>query len=318
MLSGLSSHASFTMLVDAGVRDPQTLRRPDSRFQDIAPPGALAVRCHYVENGTASGASDTPDLLLLHGFTFNAFTWSPVMAGLGRNRRVVAYDRIPFGLSDKPLPMQWKPGQDPYTADATLMQMRALIQALGLRRPVLVGNSAGALLAAQAVLDDPAAYAGLVLVCPALLSGPWRLPRWLANSPPMNRIGPLIARKVGRNDWLLRRSFHDPTRISDEDVACAGIATRIANWDTALWEYVKSANSQPRLATVLHRISVPTLIIGGAHDRVVSPADCPRIAELIPDAELSIIANAGHLPQLECPAEFQAIVNDWLARRFPV
>jgi pimeloyl-ACP methyl ester carboxylesterase len=290
-----------------GLRPPAELVEPGGRIVEVPFPGTRGLQVHVREAGEGDR-----EFLLLHGFTFNSWSWAAVMPGLARHGRVVAYDRVPFGLSEKLLPGDWS-GPNPYTADAALRQLEALRDALGLRRPVLVGNSAGAFLAARAVLAAPGRYAGLVLVGPAILRGPSQASVPLLRTPQLRHVGPLLARRVGRNGWLLRRSYAHPERITAEQARRCAIATEATNWDAALWEAIASGTAQPDISAEVPRIAVPTLIIGGERDAVVPASDFRRLAEMIPGAELTVLPDVGHVPQEEAPEEFLSAMERWLS-----
>jgi pimeloyl-ACP methyl ester carboxylesterase len=60
----------------------------------------------------------------------------------------------------------------------------------------------------------------------------------------------------------------------------------------------------PKLRYHLDRITVPTLMLRGASDRLVSQAYAEAYAKLIPHARLEVIPEAGHAPEIERPQEF--------------
>ena len=70
----------------------------------------------------------------------------------------------------------------------------------------------------------------------------------------------------------------------------------------------------PRLAGRLHRITSPTLCLWGEQDRVVSSAYAREFARLIPNAEVQLIPEAGHLASLEKTEEWVAAVVGFLGR----
>lgn len=269
-------------------------------------PGTPGLEVHVEEAGEGSTG-----FLLLHGFTFNSSSWHDVLGGLADLGRVVAYDRIPFGRSAKLQAGDWT-GPNPYAPDATLEQLFALMDAVGLARAVLVGNSAGGLLAARAALDRPDRVAGLVLSCPAIFTGPGGRGAGLLRIP---WLGIPLARRLGDNAWVLRRSFHDPARITDDRLARTRIATTQPGWDRALWEFLKASTMQPDISGHLDQLRQPVLILGTTHDRVVKPADFPRLKSRLPDGELVLVPDAGHVPHEEQPAACLAAIRDWLGRR---
>ncbi len=275
---------------------------------DVPFPGTsgLSFYCRHAGDGT-------PEFLLLHGFTFNSSSWLDVMPGLAGLGRTVAYDRIPFGRSQKPLPGDWS-HENPYTHDAALWQLLGVMDGAGLERPIIVGNSAGGLLAARAALAWPDRVAALILICPSIFGGPPAVAAKLMNQRWMNGPGVSIAKRIGNTRWLLRRSFRDPTRIDAARLRQAAVATESDGWAHALWEFIKVSTLQPDLSRQLADIRQPVLVITGDADRVVAPAAQQRLVDRLPHAELCTIADAGHVPHEEQPAAVLDLVRSWLTR----
>jgi pimeloyl-ACP methyl ester carboxylesterase len=68
----------------------------------------------------------------------------------------------------------------------------------------------------------------------------------------------------------------------------------------------------PKLKRRLHRIKVPTRLIWGEHDGIVTPAYGKAYADAIPGAMLQVIPGAGHFPHLEQPEAFMAALREFL------
>jgi proline iminopeptidase len=65
----------------------------------------------------------------------------------------------------------------------------------------------------------------------------------------------------------------------------------------------------------LHEVDVPTLLIAGRHDALTAWPQSERIAARLPDSEVVILEESGHIPWLDEPDAFFAAVRDWLERR---
>ncbi|GAB5354454.1 hypothetical protein AAMO2058_000120300 [Amorphochlora amoebiformis] len=144
------------------VLDPSQVAEADSRFIRVA-----GVRLHYRQAIPKEGVRvGKPALVLIHGFNGCTFSWRHVLQPLADavGGRVIAFDRPPFGLSERPT--SWT-GENPYSASAAINLTTALTRALGLRRYILVGHSAGAPIAASACTQSNRCE-GLVLVAPAV------------------------------------------------------------------------------------------------------------------------------------------------------
>ncbi|MCG5535159.1 alpha/beta fold hydrolase [Ectothiorhodospira mobilis] len=292
-----------------GLETAAEVAPPQSRFIQVEAPGTDGLKLHYLEAGTAG---EGPTFVLLHGFTFNAFTWNRVMDDLARQGRVLAYDQVPYGLSAKPVPGEWS-GPSPYTKAAALDHLFAFLDAQGVERAVLVGNSAGGTLALEAALQRPQRVEGLILVNPWVYVNRPTFPQWLAESPQMGRLSLFLARQMGRRAPLLELSYAHPERIDPQRRALTLIHTRVRHWDLAWGELFRQSLTQPvNVSDHLGQIRQPALVLVGASDRVVDPQDSLRAAGALPRAQTAVIPDCGHVPQEECPRAVVREVEAWL------
>jgi pimeloyl-ACP methyl ester carboxylesterase len=119
---------------------------------DVAGAGGvrLAVREHEAPSTSA------PGLLLHHGLASSQRIWDLALPRLTRHFRVITYDARGHGLSAKP--------SSGYGFDSVVADARAVIRAVGLRRPIVVGHSWGATVALELAARHPRAVGGAVLV----------------------------------------------------------------------------------------------------------------------------------------------------------
>ncbi len=280
-----------------------------SRFVDIAFAGTDGLAIHYLE---PLAPADTVPFLLLHGFTFNAWTWQSVLDTFAARGRVVAYDQVPYGLSAKPQHADWS-GPNPYSKEAAIDQLFGVMDALGLERAVLVGNSSGGTLALEAALARPERVSALILVAPWVYATRPTLPDWLASLPQMRRLSLLIARKLGENGALLDLSYADASAVTEARREQFGLHTRIAGWDLAWGELLALSLSAPvTVSAHLAAVHVPVLIVSGEVDRLVPVEDSRRVAEQLPHGSFALLPGCGHVPQEECPDAFARVVDEWL------
>jgi pimeloyl-ACP methyl ester carboxylesterase len=284
-----------------GTGPPEQLADPDSKFVDVN-----GLRVHYKEVGQGE-----PALILQHGFAASLFTWREVLGALAQGRRVVAFDRPAFGLTERP--MEWE-GPNPYSAESQADLTIGLMDALGIQKVILVGNSAGGTVSALTALRYPERIPALVLVDPAIYQG--GRPAWfglLARTPQMQRLGPLLVRRIqkwGRD--FGESAWHDPSRLTDEVWAGYTKPLQAENWDRGLWN-LTAASGPTGLGEVLDRLQMPVLVLSGDDDRIVPTEQSVRLANELPDAELVIFPNCGHVPQEECPDLFLEAVEEFLS-----
>ena len=230
----------------------ESLADPDSRFVDVE-----GLRVHYKQMGEGS-----PTYILLHGFGASTFSWREVMAPLAESGTVIAFDRPAFGLTERPMreTEDW-PGYNPYESASQPRITLGLMDALNVEQAVLVGNSAGGTVAVQTALVAPDRVEALVLVDAAIYAGGGTPPfvRPLLNTPQMNHLGPLIARRI--REWGVdfgRSAWHDPSRIPPEFWEGYLKPLRAENWDRALWELTRSSR-RPDLPSRLDELAMPVL-----------------------------------------------------------
>jgi pimeloyl-ACP methyl ester carboxylesterase len=313
---GLVAAVVGPLLVDPtpapGKTSASALRRPGTDFVTIPFEGTDGLRLHIAERAGATDAAATSTFVLLHGFTFNLYTWNWLMPALAERGRVIAYDQVPYGLSAKPLPGTWI-GSNPYSKAAALVQLTTLLDELGVERAYLVGNSSGGTLALEAAFAHPDRVAGLILLAPWVNSKRPILPAWLVDLPQIRRLTLLLARTLGTDAPLLGYGYADPSRLDEERRALTVVHRQMANWDAAWAALLARSLTDPvGIGAHLEEIDTPTLILTGTEDRIVPPADTLAAARALPDATYAELPGCGHLPQEECPALVIDIVDQWL------
>jgi len=295
----------------------QAADRPDrvadsalSRYAEVPFEGTDGITLHYLDTGPAD--SDAPALVLLHGFTFNAFTWLGPLEGLAQRRRVIALDQLPYGLSEKLVPGDWT-DSNPYAREAAVALALGLIDRLGLQRVILVGNSSGGTLAAELALAAPGRVEGLVLIAPWVYASRPVLPRVLARSLPLQRLSLFIGRQLGDRMPLLDRSFARPEAIGAERRRLARVHTRTRNWDLAWGALINQSLHTPiEVAAAIDRLDQRVLVISGDLDRLVPVEDSRRLAAALPNADFVVLEGCGHVAHEECPEAFVDAMGAWL------
>jgi pimeloyl-ACP methyl ester carboxylesterase len=291
---------------EAGQHAGEELAGPEGRFAHLA---GLDVHHETV------GRDRDPTVVLLHHFYGNTATWRHVLADLGRDHHVAAFDRPGFGLTERPDRSGWRQG-NPYTRGTSARITLDLLDHLDTPDAVLMGSSAGGTVALEAYARAPERIRALVLLSPAITGdvGPPATLRPLLRTPQARRLGPRIVRRMAGDLTLERvgRSWHDPSRATRGDLEAYRRPLLAEGWDRALWEVV-TAEAPPNLAGLLGTIDVPTLVVAGESDAVISPRWNARTARAIPGARFEVLPECGHTPQEECPDVLGELVRDFLA-----
>jgi pimeloyl-ACP methyl ester carboxylesterase len=289
----------------------QSVAGEQSRFMTVPFDGTNGITLHYLESGddTDGGVA----FVLLHGSFFNSSSWDMVIESLGELGRAVAYDQIPYGLSEKLTEGEWS-GRNPYTTEAALEQLVSVLDVLGFDQVYLVGSSFGGTLAVRAALEYPSRVAGLILVAPAVFVDE-SMPVWLVESPQMNNLGPYLARLLGSGTSFYEKCYSDDSFFSGTRKRDTMIMTEVRDWDFALWQYLKTWGAgSVDFTGRIPEIDIPVLIVSGAEDRIVPPVDAEKLHAMLPRSTLAYIPDAGHMPQEESPEEFLDLVLPWIER----
>ncbi len=281
---------------------PTKLADSDSQFVDVR-----GLQLHYKKKGNGK-----PFFLLLHGFGASVYSWRELMDPLSAEGSVIAYDRPAFGLTERPL--EWREW-NPYSSSAQVDIALELLDLSGAEKAILVGNSAGGTLAAQIALQEPERVEALVLVSPAIYETRSRSGwlRHLLRLPFMEHIGlRLLRANFPKAGDRVKEAWHDKTKFRPEFREGYELPLKAQNWDIGLWNFMLAREEKGNLIEGLKQSQVPTLILSGDDDRIVPTASSVRLAGEI-NAELQLLEACGHLPQEECPGQFLASLNAFLA-----
>ncbi|MBN2860135.1 MAG: alpha/beta hydrolase [Sphaerochaetaceae bacterium] len=258
--------------------------------------------------------STTP-LVLLHGFGANTGSWMYLMPPLSESYPVYAYDRIPFGLSERYISESFDRERSPYRSEAIIERAFSLLDEWGIDEAVLVGSSAGGTVALQMALADPERIKALILIDPAVYSGGGPgFVRFLLRFRLFQGIALNSIRGLREEpEKLLEDSWYDPSRYPEELKEAYIRATRVENWDRALLEFTR-ASAALDLKDRLEDIGQKVLLIHGRQDSIIDVKESIRLAEELPFVEFHIIEESGHLPHEENTEEVLRLILDFLKR----
>ncbi len=282
------------------------LAGPDSRFLDI---DGIAVH-HRV-----TGPEDAPTVLLFHHFYGSVATWRHVQDDLSSDHRVVSFDRVGFGLTERPPRSRWN-GRNPYTREMSARIALALLDDLGERGAVLVGSSAGGTAAIETYARAPRRVRGLALLSPAItgdVGAPAAL-RPLLRTDTAAGLGAVLVRRLAGDVTRERvaRSWHDPALADEADVEAYARPLQVTGWDRGLWEAM-TAERPPDLRHVVRRIQAPTIVIAGESDRLIRPHWNRRTAAALPHGRFELLPEVGHTPHEERPDLLLPVLRGFLA-----
>ena len=243
-----------------------------------------------------SGRHDAPALVLLHGIGSTSAGWRLQYQPLGAQLRVVGWDAPGYGGSAPLAP------EHPAVADY-VRSLASLLDALGIERALLATNSWGTPTAVGFARAHPQRVRGLVLGGPAAGLG----------SAPEAQRAKFVADRIERITRL------GVAKMREEDAArlvAPGASAEVLAWirspaGVTIEGYAQAARmlGAADVPGDIANVKCPVTIVSGELDIIAPPeTNAKRIAAAAPHAKFVSLPGCGHLPHLEQPERFNAIV----------
>ena len=250
----------------------------------------------------------------MHAVEESAFDWRWVLPELSRTHRVYAPDLPGFGDSAKPTTAG-------YTPAFFERFVATYLDALGVERAAIVGNSLGGLIALRLALSDPGRVTALGLissaglgreVSPTLVSATLPVYAELALSWGKTPLG-AAQRAWGRVPLV----FANPARVPPEWIAEQYRLSQLPGYLEANVAALRAQlhpflGQREVLLDQLHRLRMPTLVVWGILDRVIPCYQARGALARLKHGHLELIPDCGHLPQVERPDRFVAALAAFL------
>jgi len=267
---------------------------PEGKYVDVG--GGITM--HYHEAGTG----DRGVILFVHGSGPGASGWSnfkgnyPFLAE--RGYRTLVPDTMGYGYSTKP-------EEGTFSLDDVAAQYRGLLDALGVDRVTVVGNSQGGAVAITIALNYPDLVDKLVLMAPGGLES---RETYMAMEGIKAMIRVLY--KEGISKETMRKVFtlqlHDESKITDEVIEERYQVAMTQHKDNIARIHV--ANQEDRLP----EIQCPVLCFWGADDKFCPASGASKIASRCPSSRTMLIASCGHWVMVEYPKLFNELTLKFL------
>jgi pimeloyl-ACP methyl ester carboxylesterase len=218
---------------------------------------------------------------------------APVTAELARDHELIIPSPPGFGRSERP---DWIESPD----DISYIYLD-LMERLNIEKLPAIGFSFGGWLALEMATKDDGLFSKLVLVDPygVKIGGPM--------DRDIEDVWNIHPEKVAALKWFdAGKGKRDFTAMPESELTV--IARNNESFARFCWD---PCLHNPKLARRLHRVRLPTLFVWGENDGIVTPNYGKAYSRMIPGAEFSVIAKAGHYPHLEQPDEFMRLVRDF-------
>jgi pimeloyl-ACP methyl ester carboxylesterase len=262
---------------------------------------ANGIEIYYETTG--SGKS----LVLISGLGYPLWQWHKMVDYLAEHFQVVTFDNRGVGQSDKLA--------GPYTAQMLAADTAGLLAALGIEKAAIMGHSMGGFIAQAMALDFPEKVSELIL-CATNFGGPNHVP---ITAEAMAVLSDVTSDPLTRFTNGLKVSTAPGWADAHPDTVKEWVNWRVANpiepvpYQAQMAIGLALTSEEAAFENKLPQISVPTLILFGAHDKVVPPENAKLLQKQIRGSQTAIIPDAGHFFPIEVPEAASQIVIDFLS-----
>jgi pimeloyl-ACP methyl ester carboxylesterase len=257
-----------------------------------------------------------PDVMLLHGLGGTKTSFFDTAAALSRaGYRVHALDFPGFGCSSKP-------ATAPYGARYFAKAVIGVMDALGVERAHVVGNSMGGRVALEVGLQYPERVAALALLCPAVafVKRDWH-PIVRLLRPEFGLLPHSLGRgRIEKQFWSLfaDRDLVDPSvadiAVDDFERIYRSPGARYAFLASARSIYLDKPFGRDGFYPRLSELQPPALFVWSSHDQLIPPAFRRHVEQWLPSAEHITLEGCGHVPQVERPERTNGLIKRFFAR----
>ncbi len=257
---------------------------------------AGGVRTFYLCSGAGA------PVVLLHGAGGGGVLWGPVIRQFSEQFKTFVPDVVGYGETEKP--------DGAYDREFYADWLRRFLDAVGVDRASLVGNSQGGAIALKFALDHPDRVDKLVLACSAGLRISGVSVRALFE---MLRANLFLSRRSVRR--LTRFLVHDTDDFPMDDAVDYMLAVAESEGGRRPMKNGKGKAVRPFEKDQLERIRRPALVIWGTEDRLMEYGMTRRAPNDLPNARVEFMTDAGHTPFIDKPYGFCNRVMSFLAEK---
>jgi pimeloyl-ACP methyl ester carboxylesterase len=253
------------------------------------------IRLSFIDEGRGL------PILFVHGFPLSRAIWQPQIEALSKNFRVIAPDLRGHGESEAPA--------GDYDMNTFADDLNALLEERQCGPVILVGHSMGGYISFAFYRRYPEKVRGLVLFCT----------RAGADSEEGKAGRENLARRAEREgaaavaEQMLPKMLAATTISSQPDLVAQVRQIMLATSINGLAGSLRGMAARPGSVDLLPKIAAPALVIAGADDLIIPTPEAETMAQAIPNTQLHLIANAGHLASLENASEVNASLQNFLA-----
>lgn len=245
-------------------------------------------------NAEITGPATGPALVLIHALGTNLALWDGLIPLLPTGLRILRLDLRGHGASDVPTP--------PYAMGALIRDVERIMDHFVLKDAVVLGLSLGGMVAQGLATKRLDLVRALILSNTAAKIG--SVVMWASRIAEVNAKG-LDAYADGAMERMFGRNWRDQPGMPP-------LRAMLTGTHTDGWTGCAGAIAGTDFYTPTAALRLPCLAIAGANDGTTPPDLVRETADLIPGSQFSLIRGAGHVPLIEKPAEYAALVATFL------
>lgn len=257
-------------------------------------------RIHYIESGEGP-----KHIVLLHGFGANTFTWKNQIEFLSQEGfHVWAIDFLGFGLSDKPLDIE-------YSIELYREQVEDFLEAKGIQKAHVIANSMGGAITLALAVSSPEKISSMVLIDP--LAYPVKMPFFYSVGKIFGKLAiPFFSRNLVHK--TIKKIYYDPKKITEDQIDAYWLPYQMEGGREAVINILRSFDQAllEQLRQSYPEMKMPILLIWGELDEWIPISHLAYLLEDFPHADSVTIPFSGHAPQEETPDEVNPRLAEFL------
>jgi pimeloyl-ACP methyl ester carboxylesterase len=269
---------------------PVSAQAPASKQIEV-----FGQKIHYLEAGAG------PNVILLHGLGGDSSNWTPTIPAVASKYHVWAPDQIGFGASDKPL--------IPYRVGTLVEFLEGFCKKAGIDKATVVGNSLGGWTAMAFTLAHPERVEKLVLVD----SAGYSFEKTGSAKPTKQMLSVLNPSTIEGTKAVIGIIFANKSMVTQANAEFFFAQHMKKNDGYTIDQFIDSIlRGEDFMDGKLGAIKAPTLVLWGRADMLTPLAGGQMFAKDIPGAQIAILDNCGHVPQIECAGPFNSTLMRFL------
>lgn len=254
------------------------------------------IKVCYNEGGKGENS-----IIFIHGFPFDKLMWQPQLDLFSKNYRVIAYDIRGFGKSTI--------GSAQGSINLFADDLVNFMDGLEIKKAIVCGLSMGGYILLNAIIRYPQRFKAIILSDTQCIADSFE-----AKEKRKKAILQIVAGKINEFAMgFIANIFSDETKRTKEEVVEKIKTTILSTRAEAVTSTLSVLAEREDLCSSISQIEVPTLIICGEKDVVTPVEQAEYLFDTIPNSQLKIIENAGHMSNLEKPDEFNMHIVDFLS-----